>query len=85
MRYLVDSEPIRLFAETERRIHTDHEDLFVGTFCRGRSRDGPSSIRPPGIRGTRTRRYRAHDQPRDHHHAEKHEAGGVVELSGDGG
>ena len=31
MRYLVDSEPIRLFAETERRIHTDHEDLFVGT------------------------------------------------------
>ena len=31
MRYLVDSEPIRVFAETERRIHTDHEDLFVGT------------------------------------------------------
>jgi UDP-N-acetylglucosamine 3-dehydrogenase len=31
MRYLVDSEPVRLFAETERRIHTDHEDLFVGT------------------------------------------------------
>lgn len=31
MRYLVDSEPIRLFAETEQRIHTDHEDLFVGT------------------------------------------------------
>ena len=31
MRYLVDSEPIRVFAETERRIHTDHEDLFIGT------------------------------------------------------
>jgi predicted dehydrogenase len=31
MRYLVDSEPVRIFAETERRIHTDHEDLFVGT------------------------------------------------------
>ncbi len=31
MRYLVDSEPVRMFAETERRIHTDHEDLFVGT------------------------------------------------------
>ena len=31
MRYLVDSEPIRVFAETERRIHTDHEDLFSGT------------------------------------------------------
>lgn len=31
MRYLVDAEPVRLFAETERRIHTDHEDLFVGT------------------------------------------------------
>jgi UDP-N-acetylglucosamine 3-dehydrogenase len=31
MRFLIDSEPVRLFAETERRIHTDHEDLFVGT------------------------------------------------------
>ena len=30
MRYLVDSEPIRLYAETERRIHTEHEDLFNG-------------------------------------------------------
>ncbi len=30
MRYLVGSEPIRLYAETERRIHTDHEDLFNG-------------------------------------------------------
>ena len=30
MRYLVDSEPVRLYAETERRIHTDHEDLFNG-------------------------------------------------------
>jgi UDP-N-acetylglucosamine 3-dehydrogenase len=30
MRYLVDAEPIRLFAETERRIHTEHEDLFNG-------------------------------------------------------
>jgi UDP-N-acetylglucosamine 3-dehydrogenase len=30
MRYLVGSEPIRLYAETERRIHTDHEDLFTG-------------------------------------------------------
>jgi predicted dehydrogenase len=30
MRYLVDSEPIRLYAETERRIHTAHEDLFNG-------------------------------------------------------
>jgi predicted dehydrogenase len=31
MRYLVDSEPVRLYAETERRIHTEHEDLFNGT------------------------------------------------------
>jgi UDP-N-acetylglucosamine 3-dehydrogenase len=31
MRYLVGSEPIRIYAEAERRIHTDHEDLFVGT------------------------------------------------------
>lgn len=30
MRYLLDSDPIRVYAETERRIHTDHEDLFVG-------------------------------------------------------
>jgi len=30
MRYLVGSEPIRVYAETERRIHTDHEDLFTG-------------------------------------------------------
>jgi UDP-N-acetylglucosamine 3-dehydrogenase len=30
MRYLVGSEPVRIFAETERRIHTEHEDLFNG-------------------------------------------------------
>ena len=30
MRYLVGSEPIRIYAETERRIHTEHEDLFNG-------------------------------------------------------
>jgi UDP-N-acetylglucosamine 3-dehydrogenase len=30
MRFLIGSEPIRIFAETERRIHTDHEDLFNG-------------------------------------------------------
>jgi UDP-N-acetylglucosamine 3-dehydrogenase len=30
MRYLLDSDPTRIYAETERRIHTDHEDLFVG-------------------------------------------------------
>lgn len=30
MRYLVASEPIRIYAEAERRIHTDHEDLFNG-------------------------------------------------------
>ena len=30
MRFLVGSEPVRLFAETERRIHTEHEDLFNG-------------------------------------------------------
>jgi predicted dehydrogenase len=31
MRYLIGSEPIRIYAETERRIHTEHEDLFNGT------------------------------------------------------
>jgi UDP-N-acetylglucosamine 3-dehydrogenase len=30
MRFLLDSDPVRLYAETERRIHTDHEDLFNG-------------------------------------------------------
>jgi predicted dehydrogenase len=30
MRYLLGCDPVRLFAETEQRIHTDHEDLFVG-------------------------------------------------------
>ncbi|HEX2766194.1 MAG TPA: Gfo/Idh/MocA family oxidoreductase [Candidatus Limnocylindria bacterium] len=30
MRYLIGSEPIRIYAETEQRIHTEHEDLFNG-------------------------------------------------------
>ena len=30
MRYLIGSEPMRIYAETERRIHTEHEDLFNG-------------------------------------------------------
>lgn len=30
MRYLVGSEPVRVYAEAERRIHTEHEDLFNG-------------------------------------------------------
>jgi len=30
MRFLIGSSPIRLYAETERRIHTDHEDLLWG-------------------------------------------------------
>jgi predicted dehydrogenase len=30
MRYLLGSDPVRVYAETEQRIHTDHEDLFVG-------------------------------------------------------
>lgn len=29
MRYLTEMEPIRVFAETEQRIHTDHEDLIL--------------------------------------------------------
>jgi predicted dehydrogenase len=31
MRYLVGAEPVRIYAETEQRIHTEHEDLFTGT------------------------------------------------------
>ena len=30
MRFLTDSDPVRLYAETERRIHTEHEDLLFG-------------------------------------------------------
>jgi predicted dehydrogenase len=30
MRYVIGSDPIRLYAETEQRIHTEHEDLFNG-------------------------------------------------------
>ena len=30
MRFLLGSDPSRLYAESERRIHTDHEDLFCG-------------------------------------------------------
>ena len=30
MRFLVGADPIRLYAETERRIHTEHEDLLWG-------------------------------------------------------
>lgn len=30
MRFLTGTEPLHLFAETEQRIHTDHEDLVLG-------------------------------------------------------
>jgi UDP-N-acetylglucosamine 3-dehydrogenase len=30
MRFLTESDPVRVFAETEQRIHTDHEDLVLG-------------------------------------------------------
>jgi UDP-N-acetylglucosamine 3-dehydrogenase len=30
MRYLTGLDPIRVYAETERRIHTEHEDLLLG-------------------------------------------------------
>jgi UDP-N-acetylglucosamine 3-dehydrogenase len=30
MRFLIGSEPLRVYAETEQRIHTDHEDLLWG-------------------------------------------------------
>ena len=31
MRFLTGEDPVRLFAEVERRIHTRHEDLLLGT------------------------------------------------------
>jgi predicted dehydrogenase len=30
MRYITGADPIRVFCETEQRIHTDHEDLLLG-------------------------------------------------------
>jgi predicted dehydrogenase len=30
MRFLLGADPVRIYAEVERRIHTDHEDLFCG-------------------------------------------------------
>jgi len=30
MRFLVGADPVRIYAETEQRIHTDHEDLLWG-------------------------------------------------------
>jgi predicted dehydrogenase len=30
MRYLTGLDPVRVFAETEQRLHTDHEDLLLG-------------------------------------------------------
>jgi predicted dehydrogenase len=30
MRFLTDADPVRVYAETEQRIHTDHEDLLNG-------------------------------------------------------
>lgn len=30
MRFLLGSDPLRIYAETERRIHTEHEDLLWG-------------------------------------------------------
>jgi len=30
MRFLIGADPVRVYAETERRIHTDHEDLVWG-------------------------------------------------------
>jgi predicted dehydrogenase len=30
MRFLTDADPVRVYAETEQRIHTEHEDLLTG-------------------------------------------------------
>jgi UDP-N-acetylglucosamine 3-dehydrogenase len=30
MRFITGKDPVRVFAETEKRIHTDHEDLLIG-------------------------------------------------------
>ena len=30
MRFITGKDPVRVFAETEKRIHTDHEDLLTG-------------------------------------------------------
>ena len=30
MRFLTETDPLRVYAETEQRIHTDHEDMLLG-------------------------------------------------------
>ena len=41
MRFLTGQDPIRVYAETEQRIHTDHEDLVLGLL---RFSDGVTGI-----------------------------------------
>lgn len=41
MRFLTGQDPIRAFAETEQRVHTDHEDLLTGML---RFPDGTTGI-----------------------------------------
>jgi predicted dehydrogenase len=44
MRFLLRSDPVRVYAETERRIHTEHEDLFVGVMKFGNGAVGVLDI-----------------------------------------
>ena len=61
MRFLLGADPVRLYAETEQRIHTDHEDLFVGVLKFGNGAVGlldinwltPTKVRTISVTGER--------------------------------
>lgn len=61
MRYLTGAEPTQLFAETQQRIHTSHEDLLLGVLRFGNDAIGvldvnwltPAKVRELSITGER--------------------------------
>jgi UDP-N-acetylglucosamine 3-dehydrogenase len=85
MRFLTDSNPIRVYAETEQRIHTEHEDLLLGLL---RFPDGvtgaleinwltPTKVREILVLGERGL-YRVDDLTQDLYFYENAQANGVL-------
>jgi UDP-N-acetylglucosamine 3-dehydrogenase len=85
MRFLTGSNPLRVFAETERRIHSEHEDLLLGLL---RFPDGvtgaleinwltPTKVREILVLGERGL-YRVDDLTQDLYFYENAQANGVL-------
>ncbi len=85
MRFLVGTEPVRVYAETERRIHTAHEDLMLGML---RFPDGiigtlelnwltPTKVREVLVLGERGM-YRVDDLTQDLYFYENSQANGEL-------